>query len=274
LTLSVLGLVLVAAVIHALWNTWLKASGDRLVALTTLAVGWAIVGLSSLPFVGTPRQEAWPYLLVSALVHTVYSLTLIRAYGLGNLSVTYPIARGTGPLVVVVVSTAYLGDSLGVMGFLAVALIVIGVGWLGVPRSNQGYAGLLFSLLTGAFIGTYTLLDGFGGRLGESPHAYVAWLLLLTAFPIFVVSGSVHGARFASLVRPIWLKGVSAGVLSAAAYWVVVWAMSVAPMGLVAAVRESSVVFAALFGSMLLRERVRWAAVVVVFGGIVFTGLA
>ena len=273
MTLSVLGLVLVAAIIHAIWNTWLKVSSDRLVALTTLAIGWAVVGFASLPFVGTPHREAWPYLLVSALVHTIYSLTLIRAYGLGNLSVTYPIARGTGPLIVAAVSTAYLGDSLGVAGFLSVALIVVGVGWLGLRRSSQGYAGLLFSLLTGALIGTYTLLDGVGGRIGGSPHAFAAWLFLLTALPIVVVSGSVHGARFAGLVRPVLLKGVSAGVLSASAYWVIVWAMSVAPMGLVAAVRESSVVFAALLGGLLLGERVRWVAVAFVFGGVVLAGL-
>ena len=112
MTVSVLGLVLVAAITHALWNTWLKVSEDRLVALALLAAGWGIVGLSSLLLVESFHEDAWLYLLVSTIVHTIYSLTLIRAYSLGDLSVTYPIARGTGPLVVVVVSTVYLGDSL------------------------------------------------------------------------------------------------------------------------------------------------------------------
>jgi len=176
--------------------------------------------------------------------------------------------------VVTVVSVGYLGDSIAIVGVFAVVLIVIGVVWLGVPRSNQSYAGLLFGLLNAALIGTYTLLDGFGARVGGSPHAFAVSLFLFSAIPIFIVAGLVHRDRFASLMRPMWLKGMSAGVLSAAAYWVVVWAMSVAPMGLVAAVRESSVVFAALLGAFLLRERVRWTAVALVFGGIVLTRLA
>lgn len=274
MTLAVLGLVLVAAITHALWNTWLKVSEDRLVALALLAAGWGIVGLSALLFVGSFHEDAWPYLLVSTIVHTIYSLTLIRAYSLGDLSVTYPIARGTGPLVVAIVSTVYLGDSLGAVGFLAVILIVIGVIWLGIPRSTRSYASVLFSLLTGILIGAYTLLDGLGGRLAGSPHAYAALLFLLTSIPILVFAGLARRDELSSLARPMWLKGVTAGVLSAAAYWVVVWAMSVAPMGLVAAVRESSVVFAALLGAFLLRERVRWVAVVLVLAGIVLTSLA
>ncbi len=274
MTSSVLGLVLLAAVTHALWNTWLKVSDDRLVALATIAVGWGIVGLSSLPFVGVPEARAWPVLIVSTLVHTIYSLNLIRAYGLGNLSVAYPIARGTAPLVVAVVSVVYLGDSLGPTEFLAVLLIVLGVICLGAFRLDQSFMGLLFSVLTGVFIGTYTLLDGQGGRIGSSPHAYAAWLFLLTAVPVVAIAFMTRRGTFAKLSRPLWSKGVSVGVVSAASYWVIVWAMSVAPMGLVAAVRESSVVFAALIGSFFLRERVRWIGVVLVFGGIVLTRLA
>jgi len=130
------------------------------------------------------------------------------------------------------------------------------------------------SLLTGVLIGSYTLLDGFSGRLGGSPHAFTAWLFLLTSIPIFVVAGWRHKTKLIDLMHPILARGVSAGILSAAAYWIVVWAMSVAPMGLVAALRETSVVFAALLGGTLLRERVRWAAVILVFCGIVLARLA
>ena len=273
MTLSVLGMVLVAALMHALWNAWLKVSGDRLVTLATIATGWGIVGLSSLPFVGIAHQDAWPYLLVSTLVHTLYSLTLIWAYSLADLSTTYPIARGTAPLVVAVVSAVFLGDSLGTVGFAAVILIVIGVLWIGARPLGHNYAGLVLSLLTGGLIGVYTLLDGLGGRIGDSPHGFAASLFSLTAIPIVLVTGFVHRGEFAAMARPLWLRGIGAGVLSAGAYWVVVWAMSVAPMGLVAAVRESSVVFAAVIGGVLLKERVRWAAVLLVFCGIVLTRL-
>ena len=273
MTGSVLGLVLLAALTHALWNTWLKVSGDRLVALATIATGWAVVGLSSLPFVGAPSPVAWPYLLASTLVHSVYSLTLIRAYGHAALSITYPIARGTAPLIVAAVSVAYLGDSLGVAGFTAVALIVVGVVWLGAPRPGQSRTGLILSLLTGVLIGAYTLLDGIGARIGASPHGFAAALFWLTALPILTVAVWVHRTDLPSMARPLWLRGLAAGIMSAAAYWVVVWAMTVAPMGLVAAVRETSVVFAAVLGA-LLGERVRWAPVGLVLLGVVLIRLA
>ena len=274
MSLSVLAVVLIAAITHAVWNAWLKISGDRLVALATLATGWTIVGLIALYWVGVPAPEVWRYLLISTIVHTVYALTLIRAYGHGNLSVTYPIARGTGPLIVAVVSAALFGDALGTVGFAAVVLIVGGVVWLGIPRDNQSIKGVVLSILTGLLIGTYTLLDGFGGRLGDSPHAYVAWLLILTGVPVVSVAVWQKGAQFGAQVQPLLARGVFAGVLSALSYWVVIWAMNFAPMGLVAAVRESSVIFAALFGGALLKERVHWAAVMLVFAGIALTRLA
>jgi drug/metabolite transporter (DMT)-like permease len=273
LTLSVLGLVLVAALTHALWNAWLKVSGDRLITLATIATGWAIVGLSSLPFVGIAHQDAWPYLLASTLLHALYSLTLIWVYSLAALSTAYPIARGTAPLIVAVVSAVFLGESLGAVGFAAVTLIVIGVVWIGARPLGQDYKGLILSLFTGGLIGAYTLVDGLGGRIGGSPHGFAASLLSLTAILIVLFAGFVHRGEFAAMARPLWLRGIGVGVLSAGAYWVVIWAMSVAPMGLVAAVRESSVVFAAVIGGALLKERVRWAAVVLVFCGVVLTSL-
>ena len=274
MSISTLLLVLFAAITHALWNTWLKISGDRLIALATLAIGWTIVGILSLPIVGVPGRAAWPYLFVSTLVHLSYSLTLIRAYGLADLSTTYPIARGIAPLVVTMAAAIFLDEPLGRLGLFAVCLIVIGVVWLGLPSKNQRRPALTVSLITGCLIGVYTFLDGLGGRVGGSPHAYTACLLLATSIPLFIVTGCVHRGDCISLARPMWVKGVIAGVLSAIAFWVVIWAMSVAPMSLVAAVRESSVVFVAILGSLLLKERVRWMAVILVFGGIFLVRLS
>jgi drug/metabolite transporter (DMT)-like permease len=274
LSISILAFVLLAAITHALWNTWLKISGDRLIALATLAIGWTIVGLSLLPIVGIPGRAAWPYLFVSTFVHTSYSLTLIRAYGLADLSTTYPIARGIAPLVVAMAATIFLDAPLGKLGLFSVCLVVVGVIWLGVPAKGQRNPGLAISLITGCLIGTYTFLDGLGGQVGGSPHAYTACLLLTTSIPLFIVTGCVHRGDCISLARSIWVKGVVAGIFSAIAFGIVIWAMSVAPMSLVAAVRESSVVFVALLGSRLLKERVRWVAVIFVFSGIVLAGLA
>ena len=274
LDISVLVLVLLAAITHALWHTWLKISGDRLIALATLAIGWTIVGLLSLPIVGIPGRDAWPLLLVSTFIHLIYSLTVIRAYGLADLSATYPIARGIAPLVVTLAAAIFLDEPFGRLGLFAVCLVVIGVIWLGLPAKGQRHPGLAISLITGCLIGTYTFLDGLGGQVGGSPHAYTASLLLTTSIPLFIVTGCVHRGDCIRLARPIWAKGVVAGVFSAIAFGIIIWAMSVAPMSLVAAVRESSVVFVALLGSVLLKERVRWMAVIFVFSGIFLARLA
>jgi len=192
LSVGVLGLVLIAAFLHAVWNSWLKVSGDRL----------------------------------------------------------------------------------GRTAFMAVALIVAGVFWLGFDGRGADRRGVLFSLVAGALISAYTLLDGLGGRFVASPHIYAAWLLCLTAPPLFAVAGAVHGADAFRMARPHLVRGIFAGILSALAYWIVIWAMSVAPLGLVAAVRETSVVFAALIGGFLMSERIRWLAVLLVFGGVVSVRLA
>lgn len=274
MTYSVFFLVLLAALTHAIWNSWLKVSGDRLVALAVIGVGWALTGIVAISILGAPEARAWPYLLASTLVHTIYALALIRSYAQGSLSVAYPIARGLGPLIVAFVTSVFLGDQLGFGGLLGILLIIAGVGWLGAPRSAPAYSSLLFSILTGMLIGTYTLLDGLGGRAGDSPHLFAAWLFLLTAVPVLVIAIAVHRSRFIAIARPIWPIGIGAGLLSAGAYWIVIWAMSEAHMGLVAALRESSVVFAALIGAVLLKEHVRWAGIALVFAGVTLTKLA
>tara|TARA_B100000029_G_scaffold515566_3_gene623270 strand:+ start:941 stop:1765 length:825 start_codon:yes stop_codon:yes gene_type:complete len=274
LSTSVLLLVLLAAITHASWNAWLKVSGDRLIALATLAIGWLLVGLLSLPFVGFPSTEAWPFLLASIIIHISYSLMLIRAYEFADLSTTYPIARGVAPLVVAILSGILLEEPLGIFGLFAVSLIVLGVIWLGLPSRSNGYKGLTISLITGCLIGIYTFLDGLGGRVSGSPSAYTACLLIGTAIPLFIVTAVVHKRNCFRLVRPLLLRGFLAGVLSAIAFAVVIWAMSIAPMGLVAAVRESSVVFVSMLGALLLKERVRWAAVILVFSGIMLVRMA
>ena len=274
MTLTVLLLILFAAIIHAWWNTWLKISGDRLAALATIAAGWGGFAILITPFVAFPDPAAWPFLAASVIVHTLYALVLIRAYRDADLSVAYPISRGTGPAIVAFVSVAFLGDVLGMTGFVAVALIVAGIGWLGFAAGTGNHSGLLWSLATGVLIGVYTLLDGSGARAGRSPHGYAVWLFLLTALPIPVIATAVHGRALLALARPLWLKGFAAGLFSALAYWIIIWGMSVAPMGLVAAVRESSVLFAAWFSGSLLAERVRWGPVILVFSGIVLARFA
>jgi drug/metabolite transporter (DMT)-like permease len=270
----VLGLVLLTAVGHALWNAWLKVTGDRLAALAAMGLGWTMIGVAGLPVTGPPPVSVWGFLAASVVVHTIYPLTLAAAFKSGALSVAYPISRGTGPLLVAIVSAVLLGDSIGLLGFSAVGLIVAGVIGLGWGESAHDRRTVLLSVAAGALVAAYTLIDGLGGRASPSADVYVVSMFVLSGVALIGVAFAVHGAKLPALARPLLLKGLAAGLVSGAAYWIVIWAMRSAPMGLVAAARESSVAFAALIGGYVLRERVRWGAVLLVLAGVVLVRLA
>ena len=273
--LHVLALVLLAAAAHAAWNAWLKDSGDKLSSMAAISVGWLIVGCVSIPIVGVPSLTSWPYLLASIVVHTGYAMLLISAYRHAEFSLAYPIARGTGPMLVALSAPLFVSEYLEGPGFFAVTLIVIGIfliGLFGNERSLGGRRAVLLSLATGVLIAAYTMIDGQGARAGADPHAYVGWLLVLIAFPIILLSKTRLNKNMKSLLAGHWQKGIPIGVLSALAYWVIVWAMTVAPMALVAATRETSILFAALVSWGVLGEKVRplrWAGVIVTLIGLI-----
>jgi drug/metabolite transporter (DMT)-like permease len=273
--LHVLALVLLAAAAHAAWNAWLKDSGDKLSSMAAISVGWLIVGCISIPIVGAPSLASWPYLLASTVVHTGYAMLLISAYRHAEFSLAYPIARGTGPMLVALSAPLFVSEYLEGPSFFAVTLIVIGIfliGMFGNERSLGGRRAVLLSLATGVLIAAYTMIDGQGARVGSDPHAYVGWLLVLIAFPIIVLSKKKLNKNVKSLLDGHWQKGIPIGVLSALAYWVIVWAMTVAPMALVAATRETSILFAALVSWGVLGEKVRplrWAGVIVTLIGLI-----
>jgi len=271
----VLGLVLVTALSHALWNAWLKITGDRIVALALMGASYFVLGLAALPVLGWPAPTAGGYLAASTLVHTAYPLTLIAAYRCGDLSVVYPISRGTGPMLVTLVAAVFLGDSVGPMGFAAVGLIVAGIVGLAHASALRAPSALGLSLIAGGLIAAYTVLDGLGGRASSSAQSYVAWLFLASGTLLLAVGVVARGTgELWRLARPVWWQGLCAGGISALAYGIVVWAIRVAPMGLVAATRETSVAFAAVIASVWLRERVRWPAVLLVLIGVLLVRLS
>lgn len=272
--LHVLALVLLAAAAHTAWNAWLKDSGDRLASMAALAVGWFIVGCITIPIVGIPGIASWPYLLATTFVHTSYAMLLITAYKYAEFSLAYPIARGTGPLLVALLAPLFISEHLEGPSFFAVTLIVMGVFLIGVfgnKRSLGGSRAILFSLATGVLIAAYTMIDGQGARAGSTPHAYAGWLFVLTPIPVIALAMKILRKDFRSLLAGHWKTGVPVGVLSAIAYWVIVWAMTVAPMALVAATRETSILFAAVVSWGVLGEKLRpmrWAGVVVTVVGL------
>jgi drug/metabolite transporter (DMT)-like permease len=277
--LSVLALVLLAAFTHAAWNGWLKKSSPDFVGLGAIATGWLIFGVAGLLYVGPPDSSHWPYLLSTTVVHTVYAALLVSAYRHGELSLAYPIARGSAPVIVAFAAPLMLHESLAGPDVIAMALIVAGIlviGVAGAGTSLRDRHAILLSLATGAAIASYTLIDAAGARSGQSPHTYTAWLFVLAAIAQLAVTGMVHRGETFDLLKPQLRRGFAVGVLSAVAYAIVLWAMTIAPAALVAAVRETSILFAALIGWGLLGEkitRLRWFGVILTVTGLVIARL-
>lgn len=269
MTAQVLALVLLAACIHATWNTWLKLSGDRLVVMALMGTGWGLLAACCLPFLEPVRGDAWPYLGVSVVVHLGYTLLIVPAYRLVDLSVAYPMIRGSGPVLVTLASLVVLGETVGLLGWAAVLLITGGVLALGWGGATGDYRALLFGTLGGALVAGYTFIDGVGARVSGSALTYSAWLFFLTGLPLPVIGFLMRRGEFIGLARPIAVRALLAGAIASAAFAIVIWAMTRAPLGLVAAARETSVVMVAIAGAVLLKEKVNWSAVGAVFVGVV-----
>jgi drug/metabolite transporter (DMT)-like permease len=267
-------LVLAAAALHAGWNLVVKAAGDRLVAAAAQMTLGALVSLPFLLFLEIPFR-AWPYLVATGVVHLGYVLTLVGAYDRGDLSVVYPIARGSAPAMVTIGAAILLDDSPGGWGLIAIALVVLGiltVGWRG-PVHGVGWA-----LATSVFIAAYTMIDGAAVRSLDDSLAYT-----LTAFvAIAVVLGPFvmwrrGTAAIAEALSREWRSHLLAGAASVAAYGLVLAAARVSPLGLVSALRETSVLFGALGGWLILKERMglsRLRGAVLIATGVVVLVLA
>ncbi len=243
--------------------------------LGAIATGWLIFGIVGVSHVGLPALSHWPYLLLTTVVHTIYAALLVNAYRHGELSLIYPIARGSAPVIVALAAPLLLNEYIADADLVAVALIVAGVlviGLAGGGADLHNRHAIVLSLATGVAIASYTMIDAAGARSGPSPHTYTAWLFVLSAVAQLAVTGIVHGKATLTLLRPRLCRGIAAGILSSAAYTVVLWAMTVAPVTLVAAVRETSILFAALIGWGLLGEkitRLRWFGVILTVIGLV-----
>lgn len=280
LTLEAAGLVLLAALFHATWNALVKTSGDRLSVLAMVNGCSAIIAIVMLPFVDVPARESWGYLFASIVLHTGYYLFLVEAYRVGDLSHVYPLARGLSPLLVAGAAVVFAGELLPPAAFFGVLLACAGIVSLsfdGGPPWRNDARPLLFALGTAAFIAGYTIVDGIGVRRAGTVAGYVAWLFALDAIPLILIAWIIRRRELRWTLRSEWKKGAAGGVLAFAAYGMVIWAMSISAMAAVSALRETSVIFAALIGTILLKERfglLRVGSAVMVAAGVVLMNLA
>ena len=252
-----IALVLTAAVMHATWNAVVKVEGDRLI---TMAVVISTTGLLApvLLLLGPPPAPAsWPYIAMSAVLNNAYFLFLIEAYRSGDLSHVYPIARGSAPLLVAAGAAWVAGEHLSPLELAGVIIISIGIISL-VWREGFGLGdekrAVLFALLTGLMIAAYTVVDGIGVRLSGNPAAFIGWLFILSPMPIVAIALARRRGRFVSHLRENWRPAVLGGCLNLGSYGLSIWALSLGAMAHVSALRETSVIIAAVIGTRLLGE--------------------
>jgi drug/metabolite transporter (DMT)-like permease len=256
LSLAVTLAVLAAALAHATWNAMIKSSGEVLLDMTLVVFFAGLVTAPFLALVDAPGREVWPYIGASMLLHIAYYVALVGAYRAGDLSHGYPIMRGIAPLLVSLSALAWLGEAPKPMVWVGVCLICGGVLSLGFAgfHWHESKVSLGWALANAVIIAAYTLVDAAGVRTAANAPVYVVWLFTLDALPFPLLILLLKRKELASYARRSWLRGLVGGGLSAAAYGVVLWAMTRAPVAAVAALRETSVIFAALIGAWLLRE--------------------
>lgn len=258
--------VLVAAACHAGWNALLKLDVEPMVATTLLAVASGLISLPLVVALGVPPPAAWPYLAGSVCIHTAYYFALAQAYRHGDLGQVYPIARGSAPLMTALLAGAVLGERLSAAAWAGVIVLACGIlllalrGGRALKKFDRASVG--FALLTSLTITAYTLVDGTGARVAQAPVLYTAWLFVLSAAVVGTWGALRRGPVLVSAASRNWKLALGGAALSVAAYVIAIWAMTVAPIALVAALRETSVLFAALFSTLLLREPLIGARIV------------
>lgn len=261
LSILAFGIVLFAAALHASWNAIIKGVGDPLNGTLLVVFGAAIVAAITLPFMTQLTAETWPYLLTSVVLQTGYFALIAAAYTAADMSQVYPLMRGLAPLIVAGAGTVALGENPGVAGWAGIALISAGVLSLAFRGSLTNGRGIALALLNAVVIAAYTLIDGHGVRLSGSPATYTLMLSLLTAVPFAFWMLVTRRTSFVVEIRRNWHLGLAGGIATAASYGLALWAMTEAPVALVSALRETSIVFGTLIAYFVLKEKIDAARV-------------
>jgi len=272
--------VLFAALCHAGWNALIKVGLDPLSTTTLISIGSGVVALVLLPFVGAPAMLSWPWLIASVVIHLFYFAALIEAYRTGDLGQVYPIARGSAPLMTAAATTFFVGEQLSLIGWVGIVALVAGVFLLSARGGRElvklDRRALGFALMTALTICTYSVVDGVGARLAGNPNAYS--LSLFVGIAIVMVPYALYrdGRDVIPAMRTYWRRGFAGGALQVLSYGIAIWAMTVAPIAIVASLRETSVLFGAVIAVVVLKEPLRAArigAALLIVGGLVLIRL-
>ena len=273
--LNVFLLVILAAFLHAIWNGMVKNFEDKVISVSAIVYGHVPIAVLVMFFLPLPTLESLPYIILSAIIHQGYQWYLISAYKFGDLTKAYPIARGTGPIIATLISIVFLGVLIPKFKILSICLISFGIISLGLLNKNSltNNKAIFYSLLTGLFIGLYSLADGYGARISLSPLSFLGWSFILNAILFsFLLKFMNHPNVFIRVMKEakkiFWLGGTVSYIV----YGIVVWSFTKAPIPLVAALRESSIIFSIIIGIFFLNEKIsiyKMISIVLIFIGVV-----
>ncbi|MDB0001669.1 EamA family transporter [Oceanospirillaceae bacterium] len=270
--------VLLAAGLHAGWNALVKINTEPIIAIGLIMACTGIVAFVIMPFVALPSAQMWPWLLFTLVLHFGYKVCLVKAYAQGDFGQVYPIARGSGPVWVLLFSVMVLGAELSQSQILSVLLITSGVAALSrFKRGRPLGAGFYYALITGLWIASYTTVDGYVVRQIGGLHSFVVWLFLLDGVITSIWAYRYNPQVFISSLTRYWFVAVGGGAMSMAAFWICLWAMTQVPVAMVAALRETSVLFGALLSTYIFKEQLshlRWFAVGLICAGLILIKLA
>lgn len=257
MSLDIIAIILLAAALHAGWNTLIKISGDRVAVMAFVTLAGSFISLFFLPFVESPDPASWPLLALTILIHTGYHFFLPVAYDHGDLGQVYPIARGSAPLMVTFGALLFAGEFFDWVSLLGVVCLAVGVMTLtfdkgtGVTKKPKA---VLYAIGTGVCIAAYTIVDGMGARQAGSVLGFAVWLTIGDGLLTFLLALIWKRSAIWHVARTNPGTGIIGGAMQVGAYWIIVWALAHAPMGMVSALRETSVLFAALISTFVLKE--------------------
>ena len=275
MSLNIFLIVILAAFLHAIWNAMVKKEEDKYFALTAIVLGHVPISIVVIFLTPTLSIQSIPYIFASAIFLVGYEWCLLSAYRLEDYTKVYPIARGTAPIFIVILSLLLLNINISRFELIGILVISFGIIILGFQsiRTFKNYSAIVYAVATGIFISCYSISDGFGGRLSNSPLNYTAWLMILNAIFFSILLKIMNMPRVPLKVlnegKKIFFIG---GTLSYIVYGTIVWAFTQAPVPLVAALRETSIIFALLIGTFFLKEKFTLLKVIAIF--IIFFGVA
>ena len=267
--------IILAAFLHAVWNAMVKNEDNKYLAVTAIVLGHVPVSVLIILLTPIPSVESIPFIILSALLHIGYEWYLLSAYRFGDLTKVYPIARGTAPILITIVSLIFLGVALSNFEILGIIIISLGI----LSLSLQGAKGIknrsavIYALVTGFFIMGYSITDGYGARVSNSFLSYMGWSFILNAtiFPIILKINNKS-----EIITKTFKEGKKiffiGGTLSYIVYGIVIWGFTQAPIALITALRETSIIFALLIGTFFLKEKFTLLKVIATF--IIFFGVA